>query len=46
MSIIRLRRIALLTQHLQVIVRGMPALAPRNNVKCLFPPKTLVDFSF
>lgn len=31
-SIIRLRRIALLTQHLQVVIRGMPALAPRNDV--------------
>lgn len=29
---IRLRRIALLTQHLQVVIRGMPALAPRNDV--------------
>lgn len=31
-SIIRLRRIALLAQHLQVVVGGMPALAPRNDV--------------
>lgn len=31
-SLIRLRRIALLAQHLQVVVGGMPALAPRNNV--------------
>lgn len=31
-SIIRLRRIALLAQHLQVVIRGMPALAPRNDV--------------
>lgn len=31
-SIIRLRRIALFTQHLQVVVGGMPALAPRNDV--------------
>lgn len=31
-SIVRLRRIALLAQHLQVIVGGMPALAPRNDV--------------
>ena len=29
---IRLRRVALLAQHLQVIVGGMPALAPRNDV--------------
>ena len=32
MSIIRLHRIALLAQHLQIIVGGMPALAPRNDV--------------
>ena len=32
---IRLRRIALLTQHLQVVVGGMPALAPWNNVVTL-----------
>lgn len=32
MSLIRLRRIALLAQHLQVVIGGMPALAPRNNV--------------
>lgn len=31
-SIIRLRRIALFTQHLQVVIRCMPALAPRNDV--------------
>ena len=31
-SIIRLRRITLLAQHLQVVVGGMPALAPRNDV--------------
>lgn len=29
---IRLRRVALLAQHLQVVVGGMPALAPRNDV--------------
>lgn len=29
---IRLRRIALFAQHLQVVIRGMPALAPRNDV--------------
>ena len=29
---IRLCRIALLTQHLQVVIRGMPAFAPRNDV--------------
>ena len=32
MSIIRLRRIALFAQHLQVVVGGMPALTPRNDV--------------
>lgn len=30
--LIRFRRIALLAQHLQVIIGGMPAFAPRNNV--------------
>ena len=30
--IIRLRRIALFAQHLQVVIRGMPALAPGNDV--------------
>ena len=34
MSIIRLRCIALLAQHLQVVVGGMTALAPRNDA-CL-----------
>lgn len=29
---IRLRRITFLAQHLQILIRGMPALAPRNNV--------------
>ena len=29
---IRLRRIALFAQHLQIVIRGMPALAPRNDV--------------
>lgn len=29
---IRLRRIALLAQHLQIVISGMPALAPRNDV--------------
>ena len=29
---IRLRRIALFAQHLQVVIRGVPALAPRNDV--------------
>lgn len=29
---IRLRRITLLAQHLQVVVGGMPALTPRNDV--------------
>lgn len=32
MSLIRLRRITFLAQHLQVIVGGMSALAPRNDV--------------
>ena len=32
MSLIRLRRIALLAQHLQVVVCCMPALAPGNDV--------------
>ena len=32
MSIIRLRRIALLAQHLQLVISGMPALAPGNDV--------------
>ena len=32
MSLIRLRRIALLAQQLQVIIGSMPALAPRNDV--------------
>lgn len=32
MSIIRLRRITFLAQHLQVVIRGMSALAPRNDV--------------
>ena len=31
-SHIRLRRIALFAQHLQIVIRGMPALAPRNDV--------------
>lgn len=30
--LIRLCRIALFAQHLQVVIRGMPALAPRNDV--------------
>lgn len=34
MSLIRLRRIALFTQHLQVVVGGMPAFASRNDA-CL-----------
>jgi hypothetical protein len=29
---IRLRRIALFAQHLQIVIRGMPALAPRNDM--------------
>ena len=32
MSLIRLRRIALFAQHLQIVIRGMPALAPRNDM--------------
>lgn len=32
MSLIRLRRITFLAQHLQVVIRCMSALAPRNDV--------------
>lgn len=31
-SLIRLRRITFLAQHLQIVISGMPALAPRNDV--------------
>lgn len=46
---IRLRRVALLAQHLQVVVGGMPALAPRNDVvsfhvlKCIFSVDAIRD---
>lgn len=46
---IRLRRVALLAQHLQVVVGGMPALAPRNDVvsfhvlKCIFSVDAVRD---
>ena len=30
--LIRLRRITFFAQHLQVVICGMPALAPRNDV--------------